>query len=445
MSLISFNKGKKSNQKKLLKKYKFTEFSEEENQEQEEREFEEGNKRKVKVKKANKMSKKKMHSTRDIFKNKGKFDTKSILNTSNNRNPIKNKSLFNKKTNSVSKFNKSKQKIFLKQKTEAKKKLHLKKQEMKLKNITVLSPILSVTYLNKNRKKFDFEAKEKEKFKRKSSKVKTLNMIKLNQQSKKMLNPPNSKNHSLENKTSKRKFDSLSRKKMRLNKSHKTINKSNSPDTKINQTPNSKSYRDLSKVKDINLSSSKSISRQKLIKNLFKKGTNSTPKRNTSKSCKKVTSNDSKKVKNQKIKKNSYKLNSKKSISTKESFQNIANDQCEIERNPEKYLILHCLIGKGSFGEVYLVQNRLNHQFYAMKILNKMTLHENDMMRYAFTEKQVMAHIDHPYIVKLRYAFQNKNYLYLFMDYMPGGNLSERIERGIHFICNITNHDRSSD
>jgi hypothetical protein len=305
------------------------------------------------------------------------------------------------------------------------KRYKLNKQEMRLKNITVLSPILSITYNNKNRKKFDFEAKEKEKIKRRSSKSKNVNKIKMNQKSKKMLNPPNSKNHSLEN-PNKRKFDSLSRKKNLMMKSHKNLNKSNSPESRIKML-NSKSQRDLSKRNNQTANSSKSITKKKIIKNLFKKRGDSVSKKTTPKSGRNLTSNDAKATQKESRK---GKNKPKKSRSTKESFQNVCEDGCEIENHPEKYLILHCLIGKGSFGEVYLVQNRLNHQFYAMKILNKMTLHENDMMRYAFTEKQVMAHIDHPYIVKLRYAFQNKNYLYLFMDYMPGGNLSERIERG---------------
>ena len=164
---------------------------------------------------------------------------------------------------------------------------------------------------------------------------------------------------------------------------------------------------------------------------MFKKDKGSVPKRRSSKSAKTEVSKDVKTLKKESKK-------PQKSVIETQSFENVTEDECQIEKSPEKYLILHSLIGKGSFGEVYLVQNKLNHQLYAMKILKKSTLNENDMMRYAFTEKEVMAHIDHPYIVKLRYAFQNEHFLYLFMDYMPGGNLSERIERGRLFLyCKI--------
>lgn len=39
-----------------------------------------------------------------------------------------------------------------------------------------------------------------------------------------------------------------------------------------------------------------------------------------------------------------------------------------------------------------------------------------------------MAHMDHPFIVKLRYAFQTHDKLFLVSDYCPGGDLSQYLE-----------------
>lgn len=100
-----------------------------------------------------------------------------------------------------------------------------------------------------------------------------------------------------------------------------------------------------------------------------------------------------------------------------------------IESRPDEFLVLHGLIGKGSFGEVFLVQNLICKSMYAMKVLNKEVIRKHEMLRYALSEKEILANLDHPFIVKLRFAFQNSQSLYLLMDYVPCGNLSELIEK----------------
>jgi serine/threonine protein kinase len=72
------------------------------------------------------------------------------------------------------------------------------------------------------------------------------------------------------------------------------------------------------------------------------------------------------------------------------------------------------LIGKGSFGEVYLVQrNDGKQQVYAMKVLHKSRIMSNNYLitqraqfnEYALTERNVLSITSHPFIVKLRCAF----------------------------------------
>lgn len=90
--------------------------------------------------------------------------------------------------------------------------------------------------------------------------------------------------------------------------------------------------------------------------------------------------------------------------------------------------IIHSRIGQGSFGEVYLVEKRDTNMFLAMKVLSKQKIFEDNLKRYALTERNVLSAIDHPFIVKLRYAFQNAEYLFLVMDYCPGSDLGEYLE-----------------
>lgn len=107
-----------------------------------------------------------------------------------------------------------------------------------------------------------------------------------------------------------------------------------------------------------------------------------------------------------------------------------AKDQSRI--GLELYKVLK-LLGKGSFGEVYLVQHKKTNELYAMKIIQKSKIMSQNLVRYAVTEKKVMSQTNHPFIVKLRSAFQTKERLFLIMDYCPGGDLSQYLIREKRF------------
>jgi hypothetical protein len=85
-------------------------------------------------------------------------------------------------------------------------------------------------------------------------------------------------------------------------------------------------------------------------------------------------------------------------------------------------------LGKGSFGEVYLVQ-RGDEKLFAMKVLSKQKLLGNNYIKYALTERNVLSGSHHPFIVQLNYAFQSKNHLYMILEYCPGGDLGKLLIR----------------
>ncbi|CAK91505.1 unnamed protein product (macronuclear) [Paramecium tetraurelia] len=94
---------------------------------------------------------------------------------------------------------------------------------------------------------------------------------------------------------------------------------------------------------------------------------------------------------------------------------------------------VHALIGKGSFGEVYLVEKLDTNQLLAMKVLHKSKIQKQNLTRYALTERNVLSLTKHPFIVRLRYAFQTADKLCLIMDYCPGGDLSSHLRREQRF------------
>lgn len=93
--------------------------------------------------------------------------------------------------------------------------------------------------------------------------------------------------------------------------------------------------------------------------------------------------------------------------------------------------IYHRLLGKGSFGEVFLVHRKDDEtkKLYAMKVLSKDKVMSKNLKRYALTERNVMSVINHPFMVKLAYAFQSPTKLFLVMEYYPGGDLGKLVSK----------------
>ena len=86
---------------------------------------------------------------------------------------------------------------------------------------------------------------------------------------------------------------------------------------------------------------------------------------------------------------------------------------------PHYFLPLQ-LLGKGSYGEVYLVKYKPTGKMYAMKVMNKEQFIDHNLMKYAFSEKNVLANSKHPFIVGLDFAFQTSKKLFLILEYCPG-------------------------
>ncbi|EYC16635.1 hypothetical protein Y032_0033g2760 [Ancylostoma ceylanicum] len=81
------------------------------------------------------------------------------------------------------------------------------------------------------------------------------------------------------------------------------------------------------------------------------------------------------------------------------------------------------VIGRGAFGEVQLVRHTLTNNVYAMKLLNKDDMIKRSDSAFFWEERDIMAHANSDWIVRLHYAFQDQRYLYMVMEYMPGGDL----------------------
>lgn len=81
------------------------------------------------------------------------------------------------------------------------------------------------------------------------------------------------------------------------------------------------------------------------------------------------------------------------------------------------------VIGRGAFGEVQLVRHKSMNKVFAMKLLSKFEMIKRSDSAFFWEERHIMAHANSEWIVQLHYAFQDHKYLYMVMDYMPGGDL----------------------
>ncbi|NXP13678.1 KS6A2 kinase, partial [Thinocorus orbignyianus] len=102
--------------------------------------------------------------------------------------------------------------------------------------------------------------------------------------------------------------------------------------------------------------------------------------------------------------------------------------------DPSQFELLKVL-GQGSYGKVFLVRKIKGSdagQLYAMKVLKKATLKVRDRVRSKM-ERDILAEVNHPFIVKLHYAFQTEGKLYLILDFLRGGDLFTRLSKEVMF------------
>ncbi|KAI0018391.1 protein kinase-like domain-containing protein [Xylariomycetidae sp. FL0641] len=104
---------------------------------------------------------------------------------------------------------------------------------------------------------------------------------------------------------------------------------------------------------------------------------------------------------------------------------------------PENYTTVK-IIGKGAFGEVKLVQKKSDGVVYAMKSLIKTEMFKKDQLAHVRAERDILAESDSPWVVKLFTTFQDASFLYMLMEFLPGGDLMTMLIKYEIFSEDIT-------
>ena len=95
--------------------------------------------------------------------------------------------------------------------------------------------------------------------------------------------------------------------------------------------------------------------------------------------------------------------------------------------------VFNSVIGRGGIGKVWKVQLYKPKVFLALKQMSKSKIVTKKMLDNVLQEKQILSSLYHPFIVNMYCTFQDKDNLYMLMDYLSCSDLRYQLKKLISF------------
>lgn len=98
-----------------------------------------------------------------------------------------------------------------------------------------------------------------------------------------------------------------------------------------------------------------------------------------------------------------------------------------------KRLDLVKTLASGSFSDVLLVREGASGKHFALKTMEKSKIVAQRQVEHTIQERNILAFLSHPFIVGILASFKDNRYLYLLLEFVPGGEIFSHLRSDHHF------------
>uniref|UniRef100_G1NPF4 Protein kinase domain-containing protein n=1 Tax=Meleagris gallopavo TaxID=9103 RepID=G1NPF4_MELGA len=77
----------------------------------------------------------------------------------------------------------------------------------------------------------------------------------------------------------------------------------------------------------------------------------------------------------------------------------------------------------GTFGRVHLVKEKMGKHYFALKVMSIPDVIRLKQEQHVHNEKSVLKEVNHPFLIRLFWTYHDERFLYMLMEYVPGGEL----------------------
>ncbi|KAJ2846351.1 hypothetical protein IWW36_004394, partial [Coemansia brasiliensis] len=94
----------------------------------------------------------------------------------------------------------------------------------------------------------------------------------------------------------------------------------------------------------------------------------------------------------------------------------------------ENSFVVYGVISKGPLGQTQIVEHTATRRRYALQQISKRSCVEQQQVQRILRERELLEQVDHPYILNLRFSFQNAHTLFMATELQSGGTLRQQLK-----------------